>query len=298
MNMVSSIRPSIGIAICILFCSPALTYGKNSGKSEVLNYLSNQSNFVHYSLFSGQPAPTKVLRSILDRQARWDDSGLGGLNPSGLRLNFEKIDQQVAPDGRISERYRVFAGGAPENKVFAFQSWRVDNSLNTDPHDIYVNSQGLLMIHKPEPEQDLSLKAVGDELEISVVADPAEPVRFVLAGRDGATRIYGTLVPHRVMTDDQGCRLEVRVAQDGIKTVLVIADGFPAKSKIPLVSQSAGAENTEVLEMNADGHAIMAAFPYMNGSTQGIFKASAEGPTCLPSVALPWSAATPAVKAP
>ncbi|MGD0547709.1 MAG: hypothetical protein ABR991_07745 [Terracidiphilus sp.] len=293
-----SIRLSTGIVICILFCSPVCSYGKKSEKSEVLNYLSNQSNFLHYSYFRGQPAPSKDLRTLVDRQARWDDSKLGDPSTSGLHLHFEKIDERATPEGRVAARYRVFAEGAPENKIFVLHSWLVDNTFTTDPHDIYVNNQGLLMLHKPKPEQESSMSAADDELDVLAAADSAEPVRFVLAGRDGEIQIFGTVVPHPVVADDQGCRLEVRIAQPDAKTVLVVADGFPAKAKIPLVLESEGSEVVDVMDTDLNGHAMAAVLPYLSGKAKGILKATAEGPACIPSVVLPWGAAAPVPKAP
>ena len=291
--MVRSIRQFACIVLFALFCFALSSQGQSSRKSDVLNYFSNQSNSLHYSNFHGQPAPSKELRALLDRQARWDDAALNDSNGSGLRLHFEKIDEPVAHGGRAAVRYRVFAEGAPQDKVFAFHTWLMDNTFSTDPRDIYVNAQGLLMIHRPKPEQESSLKAADDELDVASATESAVPMRFLLAGRDEGTPIYGTLVSHPVESYDQGCKLEVRAAQPGATAVLIIADGFPAKTKVPLVLESTGAVVTEVLDLNLDGHAVIAVLPSVAGKTQGTLKASAEGPNCLPSVSLPWGAPPP-----
>jgi hypothetical protein len=166
----------------------------------------------------------------------------------------------------------------------------VDKNVSADPRDIYVNGQGLLMIHRPKPEQDSSFKAADDELEITPVTETAEPIRFVLTSKDGQLRVFATLVPHPVAADDQGCRLEVRIAQPASATFLIIADRFPENAKIPLVLESGGAIASEMLLTDSNGHAAMAGSPAVPGKAQGTFKATAEGPRCLPSVVLPWSA--------
>jgi hypothetical protein len=242
--------------------------------------------------FSSQPAPSTDLRRILGRQAAWDDSGQDNLNPSGLQMRFDKIDEQPAPGGRVAGRYRVYVPGAPENKVFAFDSWPLDKDLFPDPRDIYVNGQGLLMIRRPRPEQDSSFKVADGELEITLVTESAEPVRFLFSSKDSQLEVYGTLVPHPLVSDEQGCRLEVRIAQPGTASVLVIASGLPAKSKIPLVLQSEDATTTEMLSTDSSGHAVVAGIPSVPGRAQGTFKATVEGPGCLPSVVLPWTATT------
>lgn len=289
--MVQSIRQFVCIVLFVFFCFPLYSPGQSSTKSDVLRYLSDQSSFLRYSRFRGEPAPSKELRAILERQARWDASGLNDSNGSGSHLRFEKIDEQVTPGGRVAARYRVFAEGAPQDKVFVLHTALIDNTISTDPRDIYLNSQGLLMLHKPKPEEESSLKAGDDELVVVSATENAEPMRFLLSRRDGETPIYGTLVLHPMESYDQGCRLEVRVAQPGATAVLISIDGFPAKSKVPLVLESEGAAANEVLDTNSDGHSVIAVVPLVPGKTQGTLKASAEGPNCLPSVVLPWNAA-------
>jgi hypothetical protein len=204
-----------------------------------------------------------------------------------LRLRFVKVDDQVTLKGTRT-RYRVFAEGAPENKVYAWAVWRADEALKTSPEDIYVNARGLLMTRKPLPEEESSLQALGGEFYITPEADSAVPLRYGLYSRDNQMSIPGTLVPQPVASEDQGCRLEVRIAQPNSAAVLFVADGFPGESRIPLVLESEGETTNLIMETDAVGHSIVAAFPYVHGKTQGKLKATAEGPACLPSVTLPW----------
>ncbi len=205
-------------------------------------------------------------------------------------MRFVKIDEQALPGGHGTARYRVYAEGAPENKVYAFGSWSITNSPTVDPHDFYVNGQGLLMHHQPKPEQEFSFKAGDDELVITAVTDSGIPSRYQLFSRDRQLMIYGTLIPNPNFAEDQGCRLEARIAQPDATAVLIIADRFPAKAKIPLVLESEGSNNSAMLNTNAEGHAVMAVFPYVADKTQGTLKASGEGRQCLPYVVMPWGA--------
>jgi hypothetical protein len=279
------VRLFVSITFCVLFLSPCFSYGQDIRQSDVLNYFS----------FKGESTPTRELLTLLERQARWDDAGSGDLNltgsrfnPSGLHLRFEKIDEQVTQGSRVAAHYRVFAEGAPENKVYSFGSWTVAHPLSTDRRDIYVNAQGLLMLHKPTPEQELILKAGDEEFDVLAETDSAEPVRYLFSSRDRQLIIYGTLVPHPVVSEDQGCRLEVRIAQPDATAVLIVVDRFPAKAKVPLVLESEGSSTSAMLNTNAEGHAVMAVFPYVPGIAQGMLKASAEGPKCLPYIVMPW----------
>jgi hypothetical protein len=272
-----------------LFHSTFFSYGQDLKQSNVLNYFN----------FSGRSTPSKELLTLLERQARWDDAVSGDLNltgsrfnPAGLHLRFVKIDEQALPGGHGTARYRVFAEGAPENKVYAFGSWTITNSLSVDPRDFYVNGQGLLMIHEPKPEQEFSFKAGDDELVITAVTDSGIPSRYQIISRDRQLMLYGTLVPNPVVAEEQTCRLEVRIAQIDATAVLIVADRFPAKAKIPLVLESEGSSVSQMLTTNAEGHAVMAVFPYVAGIAKGQLKASAEGPGCLPYVVLPWGKET------
>ena len=279
------------ISLCVLFYSPSFSYGQDTNQSSVLSYFS----------FKLQSKPTKDVLTILERQARWDDAGSGDLsltgsrlNPAGFHLRFVKIDDQTTPGGHSTARYRVYAEGAPENKVYAFGSWSLTNAPTTDQRDIYLNGQGLLMLHKPKPEQALSFTVGENEYDVTVATDRAIPSRFILTSRDRQLTIYGTLVPNPVVAEDHGCRLEVRIAQPEATAVLIIADRFMAKAKIPVVLESAGSSTTKTISTNAEGRGVIAVFPYVPGIAQGMLKVSAEGNGCLPYVVLPWGAGSPA----
>lgn len=297
----AKIRTFASLLFCLLCASPFVCHGQSS-KKNVLKHLAKGSDEISYALFPGQPTPSKELVNTLDRQARWDYKKPDELNPTGMRLVFEKIKEQgTLPEGSPA-RYRVLVEGAPENKVFSLDSWPVDKpslDLSNDASDIYVNSQGLLMKHKPTPEQESNLKSE-DEVEVSPVTVTAEPMRYLFSSRDGQLQVYGTLVSRPLSAIEEGCRVEVRISQPDTTAVIVDMDGFPAKAKIPVVLESAdGASVSQVLIADGEGHAAIAAFPYVPGKPQGKLKATAEGPNCLPSVVLPWGPLTPkAEKAP
>jgi hypothetical protein len=275
------------ISLCVLLISPFSSYEQDMKPSSILNYFH----------FNGEPNPSHEQLVLLEHQARWDDAVSGDLNPTGARLNpeglhlrFTKIDEQATPGGQSTARYRVYAEGAPENKVYSFGTWPMAGDLVYDPQDLYVNGQGLLMLHKPKPEQEFSFNAGADEYDVVAVTDSAVPTRFVLASRDRQLMVFGTLVPNPVAVEEQGCRLEARLAQPDATAVLIIADRFPAKAKIPLVLESEGRSSNQILMTNDEGHGVMGVFPYVTGIAHGLLKASAEGTNCVPFVVLPWGA--------
>ena len=281
------------IACLLLFVSLGFAHSQQgqsakqkAKKPDLLEVFSNRSFQVRYVRFQGQAVPTKEFRLFLDHQAKWDDDGVR--DPNGSHLRFVKIENQAVQEGHGPTRYRVFAEGAPQNKVYSLQTWLVSDKTSTDPHDLYVNAQGLVMLRRPRSEEEAGLTAGPDELEVESGPVVAEPMRFLLSSLDGELLIYGTLVAHPLQSNDEGCRLEARIAQPDEATVLIVANGFPAKSKIPLVLRSGEAAVSDLLETDSDGHATAAVSPFVPGVTQGVLKASAEGPNCLPSVVLPW----------
>ncbi len=277
--MVRFIRFLALFLLCVFLHSASLCGAQSSKNTEGLTY----------SSFHGQPVPSHGVLFDLIRQIRWDTPRAGDLDPQGLRLRFEKIDDQATPAAGPA-RYRVFADGAPENKVYTLGIWLVGKELSYGTQDIYTNSQGLVMIHRPTDAQETSFKAPGDELDVMPEAGTAEPIRYILSSKDQQLSIEGTLVPHPVIARDQGCSLEVRIAEPNASAVLLIADGFPGQTKIPLVLESEGENASLTMMTDSGGHAAVVDFPSVLGKAQGTLKATAEGSNCLPSIRLPWGA--------
>jgi len=263
--------------------------GQGSKTSEVLRTFSNEAGLIRYARFRGQPSLSKESHMILDRQAKWDKADITDSSGLASRLRFVKIDAQAAPGGAVPVRYRVYAEGASQDKVFALDTWLVDNTLTVDPRDMYVNGQGLVMTHRPKPEQEALMMAPGDELEVQSGKGVGEPVRFVMTSKDGETSVYGTLVERPIVSYDHECILEIRIAQPNSTAALIIADGLPAKAKVPLVLESNGTQANDVLDANSDGHAVLGVLTTVPGKLEGTLKVTAEGHNCLPSVVLPWS---------
>lgn len=277
------------IAAFVFFQFQLLSDGKAAPKRK-------ETEGLAYATFPGQPSPSKELLSDLLHQSRWDNESWAVANSEGIKLRFDKADDQVTPNGTFA-RYRVIAEGAAPNKVYEWRVWRPGEETKGQPGDLYVNHRGLLMTHRPRPEEELSLQVPGGEFYITPEGGPAEPFRYDLHSRDNEVSILGSLVPQPIAAQDHGCTLEVRIAQPNAAAVLFIADGLPLDSKIPLVLESEGVTATLEMETDAGGRAIVADFPYVTGKTQGTLKATAEGPDCLPSVTLPWKvAAAPAPK--
>jgi len=251
------------------------------------------SDGINYSICRGEK-PYRELLAVVNRQLSWDAANGKLGNSLRSRLRFEKIDEKPAAQGSVG-RYRVFVEGAPENKIYALSFWSIGKEVSFEPRFIYVNEQGLLMLHKPRPEQETSL-GLGEEeeLEVMPLTASAEPVRYMLSSQDQELSILGTLVPHPVFAVDNGCKVEVRMAGPGEAAMLIMIEGFPVKSRVPIVSVSDGETLNELVITDGSGKAAIVDYPHLKGKSSGIVKVFAEGPGCIPLVQLPWGASDPA----
>ena len=297
--MARSIFRFLLVFIFVLSYASILSRGQSSRQPRIQDYFQKKQDVITYAVFGAGAPPSQGMLDLLQSQVAWDRATPEPTNPLGMHLRFVKIDD--AASAASAPRYRVFADGAPENKVFSFGSWLVSKDIVHDSNyiyanagvsgsrDVYVNARGLLMYHKPKPEEARSSR-LADELEVTPVAAPGEPIRYMLDSLDEELQIVGTLVPHPVEAEDEGCRLEVRIAQPDAAAVLIFVEGFKAKSKVPVVLQSANGSVTPVVVTDEDGRAVLAGFPHVPNKTQGVLKVTAEGASCLPSVELPWGA--------
>jgi hypothetical protein len=221
-----------------------------------------------------------------------DDALPDEKNPSGLHFKFSKIDEATLPQGHFL-RYRAYVFGAPESKKFALAVWKIGSDLQMLPGDVYVNAKGLLMVHKPRPDQENKDSVESeDELDLAVQAARGEPVRFVLASTDEKLLVPGTLVPFPIESKTGNCRLEIRLALPDAEAVLVYADGLPPNTEVPLEAVSADEPETSKFSVNAQGHAATIDMPFVEGKESGTLKVSVSTKGCSTSVEVPWGKGT------
>jgi hypothetical protein len=226
-------------------------------------------------------------RDLLQRQIAWDENLPNGKNPAGLFIQFSKIDETISSGKQVAQ-YRAYVFGVPENKKYTLTEWKIGSEPHTLSGNIYVNAKGLLMVHKPRPEQENSDFLGDDEFHLNVQAARAEPVRFALASSDKEFLVYGTVVPFPREETDRSCRLEVRLAQPDASAVLIYADGLPANSEIPFKLLTADEPESGKFSANAQGQAVTTDYPTANGKDRGSLRVSLAIPECSVSVEIPW----------
>jgi hypothetical protein len=240
---------------------------------------------------SGQTLPKEALAAI-QQQVGMDDNLPGEKNPSGLRFRFSKINEEAfvlsGAQGHYV-RFRAYVAGARENQKYMLATWKIGAEIEVVYDQAYVNRKGLLMAHKPRPDQeDKDSVESDDELDLAIQAAKGEPVRLLLATADGKFMVPGTIVPYPIESKDGNCRLEARLALPDAEAVLIYADGLPPNTEVPLQSVSAGESEPGKLTVNAQGHAVTIDLPYVEGKDSGVLKASIATKGCSVSVEIPW----------
>ncbi len=240
-----------------------------------------------FSVQASKKTPTEEVQDLLQRQTGWDEDRPNEKNPAGLQFQFFKTDEATSSGKRLLH-YRAYVPGAPESKKYTLTVWKI----GSDPHilsgDVYVNAKGLLMMHKPRPEQEDSDFIGGNELLLAVQAARGEPVRYALASTDKELLISGTVVPFPLEDTDRGCRLEVRLALPDARAVLISVDGLPANTEIPFQMVSAGEPETGKFSVDAQGHAVTTDLPSVYGRDSGSLRVTLVTAACSTAVEVPW----------
>lgn len=227
------------------------------------------------------------MQDLLLRQISWDENLPNGKNPAGLKLQFFKTDETTASRKRLA-RFRAYVFGAPENKKYALTIWKIGSDPHTLSGNVFVNGKGLLMLHKPGPEQENSDFVGDDEFHLATGAARGEPVRYALASTDKELFVSGTVVPFPIEDINNGCRLEVRLALPDATAVLIYADGLPANAEIPFQLLSAGKQETRKFSVDAQGHAATSDLRFAGGEDKGSLRVTLATTECSTAVEIPW----------
>jgi hypothetical protein len=241
-------------------------------------------------IFSAQVPKQTVqdqTQDLLQRQISWDENRPDVKNPAGLQLRFFKTDETTASGKRLAH-FRAYVSGTPENKKYALTIWKIGSDPHTLSGNVFVNAKGLLMLHKPRPEQEDSDFVGDDEFHLATEAARGEPVRYALASTDKALFISGMVVPFPIEDTNNGCRLEVRLALPDAYAVLIYADGLPSNAEIPFQLVSAGKQETRKFSVDAQGHAATTDFNFAGGEDRGSLRVTLSTTECSTAVEIPW----------
>lgn len=238
------------------------------------------------------PAVSPDVVKMLNAQVGWDDALPGEHNPAGLRMNFAKIDSEAfLQNNAVGHfvRYRVLVPGAPQKPVYALAQWKIGGKIQVAYNQVYVNAKGLLMLHRPQPDQqDKDALDPADELDLSLQTAAGEPVRYALTSSESNLIVPGTVVPNPIEKKDGACRLEARLAMPGAEGVVIYADGLEPGTDVPFQAISEGEAHPGSFHTNAHGHAATVNLPYVKGKSNGVLQVSIASKGCSVSIEIPW----------
>ena len=230
---------------------------------------------------------SEMLKRV-QQQVGMDDHMPDTANPRGLQIQFKKMDELNLSQGHFI-RYRAYVPAAQEGQRYSLAVSKIGAEVHVAYDMVYVNAKGLLMVHKPRPEQEnLDTVEDADELDLAVQAARGEPVRFILATNDGKFLIPGTVVPYPIESHDSNCHLEARLGAPDGEAILYYIYGLDPKSKVPFQLSSTGYEGNGTFTANSDGHAVSIDFPEMDGSQPGTSKVTVAVKGCSTSVEISW----------
>jgi hypothetical protein len=233
---------------------------------------------------------------MLNAQVGWDDALPGEHNPTGLHMQFAKIDSEAFLQGKTVGhfvRYRILVPGAPQDQTYALAQWKIGGQPQIAQTRVYVNANGLVLLHQPRPDQqDKDAVEPEDELEISLQTAAGEPVRYALTSADGKLIVPGTVVPNPIEKKSGNCRLEARLALPDAEGVLIYADGLDPNVDVPFQAVSEGEAHPSSFHTNAHGHATTVDLPYVKGKSAGVLKVTIAAKGCSVAVEVPWGKGT------
>jgi hypothetical protein len=233
---------------------------------------------------------------MLNAQVGWDDAMPGEHNPTGMHMNFVKIDSEAFMQGKTVGhfvRYRVLVPGAPQEPVYALAHWKIGGQIQVAYNQVYVNAKGLLMLHRPRPDQqDKDAVDPADELDLTLQTAAGEPVRYALTASENNLIVPGTVVPNSIEKEDGNCRLEARLAMPDAEGVLIYADALEPGAEVPFQAISEGESHPGSFHTNAKGHAAAVNLPYVKGKSAGTLKVSVAAKGCSVSIEIPWGKGT------
>jgi len=233
---------------------------------------------------------------MLNAQVGWDDALPGEHNPAGLHMQFAKIDSEAFLQGKAVGhfvRYRVIVAGAPPEPTYALAVWKIGSQIQVAYNQVYINAKGLLMLHRPRPDQqDKDTVDPADELDLSLQTAAGEPVRYALTSSESNLIVPGTVVPNPIEKKDGNCRLEARLAIPEAEGVIIYADGLEPGTDVPFQAVSEGESHPGSFHTNAHGHAATVNLPYVKGKSYGVLKVSVAAKGCTVSIEIPWGKGT------
>jgi hypothetical protein len=245
---------------------------------------------------SQTPALAPDAVKMLNAQVGWDDALAGEHNPTGLHMQFSKIDSEAFLQGKTVGhfvRYRILVPGAPQEQPYALAQWKIGGQPQIAQTRVYVNAKGLVMLHQPRPDQqDKDAVEPEDELDISLQTAAGEPVRYALTSADGKLIVPGTVVPNPIEKQAGNCRLEARLALPDAEGVLIYAEGLDPNADVPFQAISEGDAHPSSFHSNAHGHAATVDLPYVKGKIAGVLRVSLAAKGCSVAIDIPWGKGT------
>lgn len=218
----------------------------------------------------------------------WDFPKADEKNPQGLKLEFLQFKEEKTPQQTLRS-YRVYIHGAPVDKEYSVAIWQAGKQPTVLMPTAWVNKAGLLMAHKPTPEQ-MTLKSVpeSDEVDFAIGGSAGEPLRIGILSKDGTLNVAGTIVPFPIQDSAGNCTAQAVLAAPDASLLLIEGRGFAPNTKIHTVSISEGDRAESENTSNAKGELVYVEMPFVDNKDHGIETITLTTPACTLHLAVKW----------
>ncbi len=213
---------------------------------------------------------------------RWDQS-----STPGMKATMQFLDKRDAGGLLVSE-YHVKVSGAPHNQVYTLMTWPIMLSGPVRLMDGLVVARDGTVGCPPDSTASCAKEFKGAELRLAYSPVKGEIFRHALVSDDQKSRIFFSLVPDPILTNDKACSLEVVRLSPLFELVLIRGRGFPPDETLRFHEQSYQEVHDLPVTANDEGEFQAQLTPKVKGRTTGTADVVVTSKTCAPTISFDW----------
>ncbi|HZD47168.1 MAG TPA: hypothetical protein VE178_00365 [Silvibacterium sp.] len=125
-------------------------------------------------------------------------------------------------------------------------------------------------------------------VEVTTTAAKGEAVRVALVAEDRKSGAAASDVPFPIISESNGCKLQVLLGSKDAELVLIVGDGFKPDVPFTAGTETLGQKTPLAAKPDAQGHFVVAMTPYVQGHDSGDSVIYYQSDTCTPTVSFHW----------
>jgi hypothetical protein len=201
----------------------------------------------------------------------------------GAKIEW-KLAKTGEKNGHNESFYDTVITGLPRDQSYALFQLSIDkaNPSLTAP-ELYISDDGTLCQLK-----DKCYDGTGPTVLLGFLSAKGEPHRILLVSRDAKYKIAGMVIPSPILSDDQGCHVEVIRGTARFELAIIRGKGFKPNEKFNYTSNSEGEILQKPIKADGKGELFLALGPFVQGKDQGTDEVTFGASGCAPKVKYAW----------